>query len=290
MDDLELARILRDARDRSRPSPARSGSRAFMGRVTTTSPAVGKFMNVQPQSVLGAEVEGGAAIVTDLGSTPTPVYLLGPGVPATGDQVVARWSDWRWVARKRSGGGSIHCFGSNYVPTVLTLSCSCGTPATLTYNPSTGYWEGCGTITFPTLCAYPVTGYYIGSSFYCYGPFAGPAATAVKYKMTCTGYITAAWSGVNMTVTGGSETVNHVIAKSDCSDWSSADSTPHPYTTTPCSTYGWTEAASWFFSTGSFGGAPTYGPFYNAISGVSCFYHDDLNGSSSISCDFSVTE
>jgi hypothetical protein len=107
MDDLELARILRAARARSAPPPTSTGSRAFMGRVTTTTPAVGKFMNVIPQAVLGTEVEGGSATITDLGSTPSPVYLVGPGVPATGDQVIASWSDWRWVARKRGTGGSV---------------------------------------------------------------------------------------------------------------------------------------------------------------------------------------
>jgi hypothetical protein len=135
MDDLELARILRAARDRSAPPPASTGSRAFMGRVTTTTPAVGKFMNVIPQAVIGTETEGGSATITDLGSTPTPVYLVGPGVPATGDQVIARWSDWRWVARKRGTGGS-------GPPTITIPGCSCtAIPATLSMT-STGPCDG----------------------------------------------------------------------------------------------------------------------------------------------------
>jgi hypothetical protein len=152
MDDLELARILRAARDRSAPPPTSTGSRAFMGRVTTTAPAVGKFMLVQPQSVLGTETEGGSATITDLGSTPTPVYLVGPGVPATGDQVIARWSDWRWVARKRGTGGSgpptidpgAGCFCRS-VASVLYLSVPAhsGIPdynTTLTWNVTLGQW------------------------------------------------------------------------------------------------------------------------------------------------------
>jgi hypothetical protein len=147
MDDLELARILRAARDRSAPPPTSTGSRAFMGRVTTTTPAVGKFMNVIPQAVLGTEVEGGSATITDLGSTPSPVYLVGPGVPATGDQVIARWSDWRWVARKRGTGGS-------GPPTVTMSNCACpsvpGTLALSSTGPCDGVFNACNLIYGPT--------------------------------------------------------------------------------------------------------------------------------------------
>jgi hypothetical protein len=121
-EDAARERLARENGRRPAWEPPGYRNPAFLGRVTTAAPAVGKFMNVIPQSITGPEVEGGAAVSTDLSATPIGVYLVGPGVPNTGDQVVSRFVDYRWVAHKRgttSGGGITVCPGCTSYPATI---------------------------------------------------------------------------------------------------------------------------------------------------------------------------
>lgn len=95
--------------------------RSFVGQVVSSSPAVGKFITVNPVRVLGTETDGSAATIAVATGTAIPVYLVGPGVPATGDQLVCRWVSDRWVASRATGSGS---YTRGY--------CHCTFPSTLT--------------------------------------------------------------------------------------------------------------------------------------------------------------
>lgn len=150
MSSLELDRIRerRYARRAATRRDADPGAPAMVGRVVSAGSnlAVGKFLLVKPVSVLGAECEGCAPTLT-VGAASVPVLLLGPRVPATGDDLVCRFVDRRWVAEK--GGGSTPptkvVIGSNCpcpVPTTLSMvsrfpQCNGGLfqSATLTYGP-----------------------------------------------------------------------------------------------------------------------------------------------------------
>jgi hypothetical protein len=122
--DLELLRLDRSV---SRPPEFRlppGGTPAMVGRVTTTSGmAVGKYLTVNPVRLLGTEAEGSTGTLT-VQPVPVPVYLVGPGVPVTGDHLICRRLDHRWAADfdvPSSGGGG-----------VSTPSCLCSTtPATV---------------------------------------------------------------------------------------------------------------------------------------------------------------
>ena len=124
MSDIDLSRYRRDGRRIAGPADPGPRGGAFLGRVTEAAPAVGQFMKVIPRAVVGAEVSGGAGSPSDLGTTPTEVYLLGPGVPATNDEVVAQFVDYRWVTHRRvpTSGGPYYMGGC----------CSPGVPATIT--------------------------------------------------------------------------------------------------------------------------------------------------------------
>jgi len=123
------------------PSPARGRSSgaapAFLGKVVSVAAnlGVGKFFMASPATVTGPEAEGGAGAVAD--STPkVPVYLLGPGVPATGDYLICRFVDYRWVAERGGGGGAVG------PPPIVLQSCFCPVPAALkmtSANPGCNY-------------------------------------------------------------------------------------------------------------------------------------------------------
>lgn len=109
------------------PDPEREGGGrpAFVGRVTSTGSriAAGSFLLVQPTFVLGDEVEGGAGLFTTEEESSVPVYLVGPGTPSTGDYLICRHVDYRWVAeRSRSGRGAAHCTPCNIPAAGLVLS------------------------------------------------------------------------------------------------------------------------------------------------------------------------
>ena len=114
------------------------GVPAIVGRVTSSGSniAVGKFLMVQPTHVLGNEVEGGGGTFDAFGSSTVPVYLIGPAKPSTGDYLVCRFVDNRWVAERTKGGGGGGGFGT--IP-----NCFCtAIPANLTMtsaDPSCNY-------------------------------------------------------------------------------------------------------------------------------------------------------
>jgi hypothetical protein len=82
--------------------------------------------------VLGDEVEGGSSDFATAGSKMVPVYLVGPGVPSTGDFLVCKFVDNRWVADRTTpvgsgtgGVGTINfCFCENVPPTLTMTSAS----------------------------------------------------------------------------------------------------------------------------------------------------------------------
>lgn len=112
-------------RDREAGGPA-----AFVGRVTTTSPAVGKFLMVRPVRLLGGTAAQPAGSFTEIGTEPVPVYLVGPGVPAADEYLVVRRVRDRWAAERRSTDSPTGpcCSDSGGIPEVLTLDFHDSTP------------------------------------------------------------------------------------------------------------------------------------------------------------------
>jgi hypothetical protein len=107
MDDLRRLRIANDAFRPPAAAIVSGGSPAFVGQVTTASPAVGKFLKVNPVVLTGAESEGGAGTQTVDTTTTVVVLALGPAAPVTGDFVVCRFVDYRWVTEQTTPGGVI---------------------------------------------------------------------------------------------------------------------------------------------------------------------------------------
>ena len=108
MDDLDRLRLRRAGFTIPDPDRAVAGTPRILVKVVSVAPnlAVGTFFLANPVVATGAEVEGGVGTF-DVDTTRTiAVYPAGPGVPATGDLVVARFVDHRWVAVKRSGAGT----------------------------------------------------------------------------------------------------------------------------------------------------------------------------------------
>jgi hypothetical protein len=95
--DLDRERTRRQAVIPSGPLPPAQGEPAFVGRVTTAHPVVDHFLLVNPVTVLGTEGEGNAPARTVDTSVSVPVLAIGPGVPATGDDVDCHHVDYRWV-------------------------------------------------------------------------------------------------------------------------------------------------------------------------------------------------
>lgn len=102
----------------------------FLGRVTSiqTSIKTGQFCKVVPATVLGPEREGGAGSFSDpgtaAGAASVLVCLVGSFVPRTGDHVICRFVDHRWVT-ETSGGSIAHGTG------IVLPSCFCAVPASL---------------------------------------------------------------------------------------------------------------------------------------------------------------
>jgi hypothetical protein len=144
MDDLWRLRLRRDGFLLPDAGSQTGGAPAFLGLVVSTGAnlGVGKFMLVNPVDVTGAEVESGAAGLTVDTSVTVLVDAIGPAAPATGDYVVCRHVNFRWVADKQTvgggGGGTVGftvCCPSNAVPTTVTLSFTFGSPGSIaTYN------------------------------------------------------------------------------------------------------------------------------------------------------------
>jgi hypothetical protein len=150
-DDFERIRLRQAALALPEDNLVGGGVPAFVGQVTTASTliGVGNFLMVQPIFVMGQEVEGGAGQLSTVGSSRVPVYLIGPGLPATGDSLICKFVDNRWVAERSGGAGSTgntgvipNCFCSP-IPANLTM-----TSADPTCN--FGMFQGCSITYGPT--------------------------------------------------------------------------------------------------------------------------------------------
>lgn len=128
MDDLWRARIGVD--DTIAPDPGRRspGTPAFAARVTSTGTlSIGDFVRVEPVDVSGAEVNGTAGVFT-AGTTHLFALPIGPGAPVTGDLVIVRRVEHRWVFDKKLTGGGGGIYGNGHIP-----NCFCDPiPGTLT--------------------------------------------------------------------------------------------------------------------------------------------------------------
>jgi len=108
--ELEILRLgrrdLLDAEGRHVPA-GELGNQRMVGRVTTPTASieVKKYLVVNPVRILGTEAEGQAGTLTVDTSVSQPVYLVGPGKPAQGDDLICERLTHRWVARKKGGGG-----------------------------------------------------------------------------------------------------------------------------------------------------------------------------------------
>ncbi len=131
-DDFERIRLGAGRLVPPDPDLVGGGVPAFVGRVTSPASkiAVGHFLMVQPICVLGAEAEGGVGDFSAVGSATVPAYLVGPGVPSTGDYLVCRFVDNRWAVERSGvakppaggGGGTIpSCFCTS-IPTTLRMT------------------------------------------------------------------------------------------------------------------------------------------------------------------------
>lgn len=109
--DLIRERLSRQFPIEDRESRRPAGAQVMIGRVATAdgSIAVGKFLNVYPETILGDEVESGAGTFQD-SSVLVPVLLLGPAVAKNGDRLACYRVDYRWVASRMatsSGTGPV---------------------------------------------------------------------------------------------------------------------------------------------------------------------------------------
>ena len=118
--------------------------------------AVGDFLMVNPVSVFGAEAEGGSGVTTINGAVSVPVYLVGPGLPKTGDMLICRFIDHRWVAERKSTHVSAPNGCNCTWPRVLSFKGS-ATQATASFYfnnvPSSGFPEPIYTLTYGPLPA-----------------------------------------------------------------------------------------------------------------------------------------
>src|SRR4051812_34061924 len=154
LDDFARLRLKRAGLIVHEPERFGGGGPSFVGRVISTGSniSVGNFLMVQPSYVLGAEVEGGTGSLTSVPGDPVPVFLVGPGIPSTGDFLVCRHVDHRWTA-ERSGIKGV-TGGTGTIPSCLctkipdTLQITSANPAvnyrmfqscTLHYGPPPGW-------------------------------------------------------------------------------------------------------------------------------------------------------
>lgn len=181
-DDLDKLRY--DRTDPGLPDPRGVGGPVFVGRNTTASPVVGHFIAVNPVRILGPQVEGGLPVKSVDTSVKFPVYLLGPGLPAVGDDLICRHVRHRWVAERMAGGVVV---GPGNIP-----GCGCQSlPARIAIHPAS---EGCNTGIFysDTLVWQAKPAAYAGLAildpgYYGTGTFLDGTGTPFQYYFTCNG-------------------------------------------------------------------------------------------------------
>lgn len=106
MSDLERARYRRDGETPTRRRIAVHGTQAQLGTIYDDGAlptSANKFFLLHPATILGTEAEGGSAtITTDTGSS-FAAYFFGNQSPHAGDHHVAKFADYRWIAKARRG-------------------------------------------------------------------------------------------------------------------------------------------------------------------------------------------
>jgi hypothetical protein len=139
--DLSRERLRRgDARAGWAPQAA-PGSAAMVGQVTTAAPVVGKYILVHPVRVLGTESEGASGVTAVDTSVSVPVYLIGPGAPSTGELLVCRFVDYRWVTTRKGTTSTTHADANcvcNPMPNNCTLT-NHGTSGGFLWNATINY-------------------------------------------------------------------------------------------------------------------------------------------------------
>lgn len=82
----------------------------MVGRVVTPTAviAVGSYLMVNPVSIVGPEVEGGAGGFSIDNSATVPVYLVGPRPAQPGDMLLCRFIGHRWVAERSGTSQTTH--------------------------------------------------------------------------------------------------------------------------------------------------------------------------------------
>lgn len=165
MDDLWRLRLRRDAYRTPDPGRGRAGCPSFVGKVisTGTNLGVGKFMVVNPVDLTGAETESGAGTATADTSKQVLVYALGPTAPATGDLVVCRQVNHRWVADKQTVGGG-------GTATVGFEICCPSSPLPSTINLTFTFGSGTNSATYSDAWQSTSLTYYPHGSFPSYHP------------------------------------------------------------------------------------------------------------------------
>jgi hypothetical protein len=173
-DDFERIRLQRAELVWPEPDLTGGGVPAFVGQVTSTSAniGVGKFLLVRPVFVMGDEAESSSGNFATVSVSTVPVYLVGPGLASTGDYLICKFVDHRWVTERTtpsgspiSGGGPTVtlCFCEN-VPTTLTMTslnplCNYGMfqSCTLQFGPIPSVFEplDLGTEAFISLQSFP---------------------------------------------------------------------------------------------------------------------------------------
>lgn len=196
------------------------GIPAFVGQVTSSGSMikVGSFLLVQPNFVLGPEVEGGSGVFSPFGSSTIPVYLVGPGKPSTGDYLVCRFVDNRWVAERTlasTGTGKVgslpFCFCDPIAATLTMTSAdqSCNyrmfQSCTLLFGPTPAGFAplNLGAHTFLSTQGFPdplangaMFNYYLTCQYnqfnltriYLESPFGSPFRDGVLYSWLLGGY------------------------------------------------------------------------------------------------------
>jgi hypothetical protein len=174
-DEFERARIYRDARPIHPLAGAMPGSSAFVGQVSTPTPAANTFISMNPTTIGGGTTVGSHATFTSPDPTASVgVLLIGDGVPSYGEYLLARFVDYRWVTERMSGAGSS---GGVTVP-----GCPCApVPTTLSlvnnYLGNPLYPELDATLTYyPTAATSPV---WLGQAW------VGPNMDGVCYTLFC---------------------------------------------------------------------------------------------------------
>ena len=187
-DDFERIRLKMAGQRWRDDNLAGGGVPAFVGQVTTAASliGVGKFLKVQPIFVMGPEVEGGGGQFSATASSSVPVYLVGPGLASTGDYLVCRFVDNRWVAERTTlgsggqGANIVGCFCTS-IPMSLTMTSS---SSTCNY----GMFQSCAIEYGPTPSEFEALDLGV-NSFLSTGSFPDPieGGALFRYYLVCNG-------------------------------------------------------------------------------------------------------